>query len=317
MHLGRVSFAAIALSAVISTGASAAPILGGYAVTYADADFANAPPGTSNGVYSANGALISATADQGPGARTSVKSQSDAWVNRIDINSAATDTRAIVIGSAMSLFAVNQRLTGDPGSTATISYTIGIDGSFAPGNNLHYPPPQFAAAQNFIYYLLPYSGRALSTTVVTDQFGTYIDFVSTNGRTSIGRSNIDENAPFRIGGLAACFGADTRCSQGGVFNDTRTTTFNIGVDQDFFILGFLASQTNGNTDFFNTAKLQTIGLAPQFGLISEDGGALQRSANGSFRLPVPEPSSWAMMIIGFGIVGGSMRRQTTRRAATA
>ncbi|MFZ4688668.1 MAG: PEPxxWA-CTERM sorting domain-containing protein [Polymorphobacter sp.] len=32
---------------------------------------------------------------------------------------------------------------------------------------------------------------------------------------------------------------------------------------------------------------------------------------------VPEPQSWALMIIGFGIVGGSMRRQRTLAAVTA
>ena len=33
---------------------------------------------------------------------------------------------------------------------------------------------------------------------------------------------------------------------------------------------------------------------------------------------VPEPASWAMLVTGFGIVGGSMRRRsTTRRAAAA
>jgi hypothetical protein len=28
---------------------------------------------------------------------------------------------------------------------------------------------------------------------------------------------------------------------------------------------------------------------------------------------VPEPASWAMMIAGFGLVGGSMRRRSTNR----
>ena len=30
---------------------------------------------------------------------------------------------------------------------------------------------------------------------------------------------------------------------------------------------------------------------------------------------VPEPASWAMLIAGFGLVGGAMRRQVKRRAA--
>jgi hypothetical protein len=314
------NWAKIALSAVaaailpMAAAHAAEPVLGGYALSYADADFANAPAATTQSIFSADGAQISSTADQGAGARTSSKSQSGAWLNKLDITSNANDPRSIVIGSGLSFFAVNQKLTGAAGSTPFISYTFGIDGVFTPGNNAHYPPAGFAPAQNLTFYLLAYSGRALSNTVVTDSSGTYVSFLSTNGITTLGRGagGSDANAPFLIAGATACFGADLRCSQGGVFNDSRTVGFNIGVDQDYFLVGYLASNTNGNSDFFNTAKLQTIALAPQFGLVSEDGGALLRGVDGSFRLAVPEPASWMMMIIGFGIIGGAMRRQSAQ-----
>ena len=34
-------------------------------------------------------------------------------------------------------------------------------------------------------------------------------------------------------------------------------------------------------------------------------------------LGVPEPATWALMIMGFGMVGGAMRRRTTSRVALA
>ncbi len=305
---------ALAVAAGLATAAHGEAVLGGYALAYADADYAFQPPGTSDGRYSASGDLIAASADQGPGARTQSQSESGAWRNRLDIASTATDPRSIVIGSALSFFAVNQVLTGDAGARPTVSYTFDIDGVFTPGNNLHYPGIQFAPAQNLTFFLLAYSGRAISNSVVTDNLGTYIDFVSTNGHTTLGRTAgaIDENAPFLIGAATACFGADTRCRTGGAFDDSRTISFAIGVDQDYFIIGYLASNTNGNSAFFNTAKLQTIDLAPEFGLVSDDGGALKRLGNGSFALAVPEPTTWLMLVVGFGSVGRALRSKGAR-----
>ena len=35
------------------------------------------------------------------------------------------------------------------------------------------------------------------------------------------------------------------------------------------------------------------------------------------RVPVPEPATWLMMIAGFGLIGGSIRRQRKQQAALA
>lgn len=42
--------------------------------------------------------------------------------------------------------------------------------------------------------------------------------------------------------------------------------------------------------------------------------SFQASATGTFRTAVPEPGAWAMMILGFGGVGGLMRRRRERLA---
>jgi len=115
-----------------------------------------------------------------------------------------------------------------------------------------------------------------------------------------------------LAAAAACFGPDTRCSAGGTFADQRTIAFDIAVGTDYFVAGVLGSQTDGQTDFFHTAKLLSIGLAPKFDLVSDDGGVLARAPNGTFLLRVPEPTTWVLLIAGFGGVGCVLRR---RRAA--
>ncbi len=43
----------------------------------------------------------------------------------------------------------------------------------------------------------------------------------------------------------------------------------------------------------------------------------QVSFDAVFATPVPEPGTWAMMIAGFGFVGGAMRRRRRRERAFA
>lgn len=47
------------------------------------------------------------------------------------------------------------------------------------------------------------------------------------------------------------------------------------------------------------------------------GGDAAFSGNLSFAGAVPEPTTWAMLIIGFGAVGGSLRLRTARKTALA
>jgi len=154
------------LLAVPLVPADAAPVLGGYAISYAQAEGASPLAASRMTTFATSGSLAIAAASQGPGTATNAASQSGAWLDRIAITSAAS--RGIVVGSALSVFAINQTVTGAAGTTAHVSYTFGIDGSFAPGAASHYPPPAFAPPQNLTFYLLAYPGRATSMTVATD-----------------------------------------------------------------------------------------------------------------------------------------------------
>lgn len=69
------------------------------------------------------------------------------------------------------------------------------------------------------------------------------------------------------------------------------------------------------------AALQGIGFSSLTGtyrLLTPTGGSFSSgAATVNFVAGVPEPATWAMMILGFGIVGGAMRRKTSVRASFA
>ena len=310
----RYLLMAAALGAA-SPALAQASLTGGFAFSYIDADYGGPVAPSSEFNISTAGDLLTAGGNQGPGASNSIRSQTAPWLNRIEIISDAT--RGFVYGSGQSIFAINQTVTGTPGEIAHISYTFGIDGSFTPGDPAHYLPANVVPPQNLGFYLLAYRGVASGFSDVTDQFGRMLYFDSTAGHNTLSRAEISPGysntliAPFAA--AVACFGADTRCTDGGTFADSRTISFDIAVGEDYFIIGALTVLTDGQADFFNTAKLLSINLAPEYGLISGDGGALMRNARGQFFLPgVPEPSSWAMLIAGFGLSGAALRRQRAR-----
>lgn len=63
-------------------------------------------------------------------------------------------------------------------------------------------------------------------------------------------------------------------------------------------------QTGNRTDF------RYGGTYPNFG-ITAVGYASRITATLSKARPVPEPASWAMMVVGFGLVGGALRNRRT------
>ena len=95
--------------------------------------------------------------------------------------------------------------------------------------------------------------------------------------------------------------------------NTYTQTFNIlGAYQDFAVALFanLACNNGMTCDYGNTAKL---GLTLPTGTTFTSDSGVFLSANAPPPPPVggavPEPSTWAMMLVGFGGVGLAMRRR--------
>ena len=56
----------------------------------------------------------------------------------------------------------------------------------------------------------------------------------------------------------------------------------IDVRRPFMVVSLVSAYTNGQTDFFNTVKLEAITLDPAFTLTADDGGARSRSGDGTY-----------------------------------
>ena len=286
----------------------AAPVVGGFGISYLNT---GAPPDRLERQMRADNSLITAGATLGPGTANSIRSQSDAWVNKLEIQSTAS--QGFVYGGGLSFWALNQTVEGQPGQMARISYKFGVDGSFTPGPAGQYLPPQFVPPQNLTFYFLAYKGRAEGLSVQTDQYGTQLLFNSSVGQISFGRAagspGYVNTMPAPFAARAPCFGGDTRCTVGGVFDEKYKLSFDVMTGEEYFLVGYLSSDTNGQTSFFNTSRLLSVELDPIFDLNSQDGGVLTRNASGTYGLAIPEPASWAMLIMGFGLVGAMQRRR--------
>lgn len=104
---------------------------------------------------------------------------------------------------------------------------------------------------------------------------------------------------------------------------TMTLNFSLAAGEKFTVLSYLShiNLRDGEFDFFNTAKLSGITVSPGASLIS-GSGQLQQLAGGGYgyaplTLGVPEPANWALMIGGFGLIGGASRRRQRQAANTA
>jgi PEP-CTERM motif len=76
----------------------------------------------------------------------------------------------------------------------------------------------------------------------------------------------------------------------------------------------------GNSDFTldlssATGPFPTVSVF-QFSTTANPGNAYRAFSN-TVTVPVPEPASWALMIVGFGLVGGAMRNRTSLRLGSA
>lgn len=125
----------------------------------------------------------------------------------------------------------------------------------------------------------------------------------------------DPNAGLFLGALIATFTDDAGNIVGNPFSIGRVF---VEDDTYFYVVGVGAGATpDGAT---------RIQLGVNDDIFRDNSGAFRVCVGESFdacdRLiegpgPVPEPATWAMMIAGFGLVGGAMRRRTKVRVTYA
>ncbi|MFD1788149.1 cistern family PEP-CTERM protein [Sphingomonas floccifaciens] len=105
-----------------------------------------------------------------------------------------------------------------------------------------------------------------------------------------------------LGNRDVCFFTGSNCNGSG---NSGVTVSDMPVS-GAFTLNYATGQTNLTVDNF-AARWQAAGA----------NNNLSLSATGTITSAVPEPATWAMMMLGFGVVGYGMRRRTAVRFATA
>lgn len=169
---------------------------------------------------------------------------------------------------------------------------------------------------------------ATFTSAVYRNTGGTLDFYYQVTRTGAGTTGSDPIQSFTAANFS---GYDVFAFQdatdfdgaGGFLVDGNAGTFTSTANRGFSgsVLGVnfgsnnLAGTENSTTYIFRT---NAIGFtAGTFGVI--DGSALQGPTFAPIGAPfgVPEPATWAMMLVGFGAIGASIRLQKRRSAAAA
>lgn len=323
MKLHALAFAPALLAAAFAVNpasAYGAELIGGYAITYAKGAPYDAGEESSQYTESTN---VVSTQSGVAGFTTSARSQTSAWNNKIETTSDLSSPPAggIAYAAALSLYAVNQIVSG-PGATVNVSYQFNVDGSFAPGPPDVFPP--ISTPQSLGIYLVGYYGTAEDIYL---ENGVYY-LKSEHGLTTLNLLRTDpryqdDAFTFIIPGAAAAACPDTGFTcLGETSFDDQIFQFDADIDvgRPFTVVALVNAFTNGQTDFFNTVKLKSIALDPAFTLTADDGGALTRNSDGTYALAaaaVPEPATWATMLLGFGLIGAAMRYRRRPKAGVS
>jgi hypothetical protein len=159
-------------------------------------------------------------------------------------------------------------------------------------------------------------GSALGNIPVAQKGGSFPTVADAGARLVLHPGDADDQSVF-AGLIASTAGTYSyNISLESIGRDTRT-----GVGYTFFLF-------NGTPNAGTSGVLQTFGSATTlagkvslnagdiFGVIVDRNGDYAGDSTAlSFQAAVPEPATWGMMLVGFGMVGAGLRRRTVRTIA--
>lgn len=157
--------------------------------------------------------------------------------------------------------------------------------------------------------LFPLSGSAQADTLINYTFspGSYFNLSDTNTYAALGgftfnaTTNTISNVTYSAAGIGSGSFGTFNFTSGTVDSPTQLTFSGDG-HGDFDTFVFAQSLALGGTDaitggFYSTSDTR---------LAVSAGGSVTSLVKGA----VPEPATWAMMLLGFGAIGFAMRRRS-------
>jgi hypothetical protein len=144
--------------------------------------------------------------------------------------------------------------------------------------------------------------------------------------TSLGNTrNILASSPAILDTSSLCIEGES-CIERTWDPTTLTLDFEVLAGESFTLAAWMYADSvdqGATIDFFNTAKFSGLTAQTEAGeavLVTSASGALVAKPGGGFgyvAAGIPEPASWAMMIIGFGVAGSAVRRRARTSIAYA
>lgn len=269
------------------------------------------------GVSTAGSDTVTLDANGSGGVTLSGQAMADIGVNRLYVANSpdlpfANSNSAI---SGLSFWADNLVASSADSGPIQMSVDFAFDGSYVgrvcapgePGCNPDNPSSTLGNA-----YFVAVKGRLND---ISQNAGDGSIVLHTNaGDVALAGENTALPPASILGVLSACDGDDGEdgCDPFNV-DGNYTLDFAVDLGEDFFLASyfFVGNLAQGETvDAFHTVKLTGITLDDGADLASESG-KIVRLADGSFGVAgaVPEPSSWALLIAGFAMVGAVMRKR--------
>lgn len=240
--------------------------------------------------------------------------QTDLGLNRlyIDARGRPNDDYNTYVSS---IWGENFTISDAAAGPVTLTFTVSVDGVAGPLVGEGEPPP-------FNFFLKALRGPVGAFETEDEENGvlSYED-VSALGVPVDGPT---PDSPLVLGSASLCpittFEGGS-CTAGAYPPTAVTLSFTVNPGDRFFVFGALMVEdlVEGTIDFSHTAKLVGITALTDAGApagLTSDSGRLVDRGDGSYGIAaVPEPGTWALMILGFGAAGAALRAR--RRTVSA